>query len=39
MVMGNSVKTWNRIYHLTYKEHRAQAAVDMMAQLRADMHG
>lgn len=30
MIMGNSVKTWNAVYHLAFVEQQAQKAVDGM---------
>lgn len=37
MIMGNSVKTWNAVYHLAFVEQQAQKAVDGMAQVRAEL--
>lgn len=37
MVMGNSVKTWNAVYHLTYVESRAQEGVNRMKDLRSEL--
>ena len=39
MVMGNSVKTWDAVYHLAFVEQQAQEAVDGMAQVRAELDG